>query len=222
MASSLKAYAPLLARRLDTTPAALYERQRALVRHGILEQSAGRGPGSGVQLGPYPVALLLVAVLATDSLSETPDKVRIFATAKSIAADGLCPLTRQRTFVEAIALVLDPAHEHWRKMVNITVHRTRATAAIKYGDSRGSTDSVFAAPAVDAKPQAATKLLVDAMLTRELIIDIAMDFKKIAESQQRAQSAVLQRTAVSEQRILPRRHRTVRSNRRGLKEGKKL
>jgi hypothetical protein len=223
MASSLKAYAPLLAWRLDTTPAALYERQRALVRDGILEQSEGRGPGSGVQLGPYPVALLLVAVLATDSLSETADRVRIFATARSIGADGLCPLTRKPTFVEAIALVLDPAHEHWRKMMNITVHRTRAAGVIKYRDNRGSTDSVFAAQVgVHAKQQAATKLLVDAMLTRELIIDIAMDLKKTAESQQRVQYAVLQRTAVSEQRIQPRRRRKMRANRRHLKEGKKL
>jgi hypothetical protein len=223
MASSLKAYAPLLASRLGTTPAALYERQRALVRDGILEQLAGRGPGSGVPLAPYPVALLLLAVLATDSLSETADKVRIFATAKPIAEDGRCPLTGKATFVEAMALVLDPVHEHWRNMKNITVHRTSARAVIKYGDGRGSTDSVFEGRvAREAKLQPPTQLLVDAILTRELIIDIAMDLKKTAESQQRARSAALQRTAVSGARIQPRGPRTVRANRRRLKEGKKL
>jgi hypothetical protein len=218
MPSSLKAYAPLLASRLGTTPAALYERQRALVRDGILEHSEGRGPGSGVQLGPYPVALLLVAVLATDSLSETVDKVRTFATAKSIAADGLCPLTRKPTFVEALALLLDYAHGHWRKMINVTVHRTRATAAIEYKDNSGSTASVFAAHVeIDARLPAPTKLVVNAMLTRDLIIDIAMDLKKVAQADQHARSAALQRTAESQQRMRPRHRRKVRATRR-LKE----
>lgn len=54
----------------------------------MLEQSEGRGPGSGVHAAPYSVALLLVAILATDSLSEIAEKVKIFAPAKSIAADG--------------------------------------------------------------------------------------------------------------------------------------
>jgi hypothetical protein len=214
MASSLKAYAPLLASRLGTTPAALYERQRALVRDGILEQFAGRGPGSGVSLAPYSVALLLLATLTTDSLSETADKVRIFATAKSIAEDGHCPLTGKATFVEALALVLDPMHEHWRTMKSITVHRTTVRAVINYGNERGSQDSVFEGRV--ARPP--TQLLVNAMLTRELIVDVAMDMKKTAESQQRARSAVLQRTAVSGARI-HRGRRTVRARRR-LKQGK--
>jgi hypothetical protein len=179
MASSLKAYAPLLSWRLRMTPAALYERQRALVRDGILEQSEGRGPGSGVHAVPYSVALLLVAVLATDSLSETTEKVRSFAAAKSIAADGLCPLTRKPTFVEAIALVLDTAHQHWRKIQSISVRRTSGHGVISSGDNFSRLDSIFAAQvSVDAKLQAPTKLVVDAMLTRDLIIDIAMDLKK--------------------------------------------
>jgi hypothetical protein len=45
---------------------------------------------SGVQVGPYPVALLLVAVLATDSLSETAEKVRIFATVRVTAVVSGC------------------------------------------------------------------------------------------------------------------------------------
>jgi len=217
MATSLKAYAPLLAWRLGTTPAALYERQRALVREGILEQLAGRGPGSGGSLTPYSVALLLLAILTTDSLSETADKVRIFATAKSIAEDGRCPLTGKATFVEALALVLDPVHGDWRNIKSITVHRKTVRAVINYGNERGSRDSVFEGRV--ARPP--TQLLVNAMLTRELIIDVAMDMKKAAESQQRARSAALQRTSVSGARI-HRGPRTVRANRRRLKEGRKL
>ena len=117
MASSLKAYAPLLAWRLRTTAAALYERQRALVRDGILEQSEGRGPGSGVHAAPYSVALLLVAILATDSLSETAAKVRSFRCSKIRRGRWPCTLTGKPTFVEAVAHVLDMAHQHWRKIV---------------------------------------------------------------------------------------------------------
>jgi hypothetical protein len=197
---SLKAYAPVLAWRLGMTPAALYERQRALVRDGILQQPEGRGPGSGVQVHPFAVALLLVAVLATDSLSETADKVRTFATAKSTARDGRCPLTRRQTFVEAMALVLDPAHEHWRKIVDITVHRTTGSAVIRFGDSLSSTASTFAAQAkADAKLPAPTKLAINATLMRDLIMAIVMDLRKIADSQQRGGSALLQLTAESEQ-----------------------
>jgi hypothetical protein len=222
MASSLKAYAPLLAWRLRTTPAALYERQRALVRDGILEQSEGRGPGSGVHAAPYSVALLLVAVLATDSLSETTAKVRSFAAAKSTAADGLCPLTRKPTFVEAIAQVLDTAHQHWRKIESISVRRTSGHGVIASGDKLSHVASIFAAQVpVDAKLQATTKLMVDAMLTRDLIIDIAMDLKKIAETQDRARAAALERRAESEQRIQPPRRRKVRANKRRPHEGRK-
>jgi hypothetical protein len=222
MAGSLKAYAPRLAWRLGTTPAALYERQRALVRDGLLDQSEGRGPGSGVQVGPYPVALLLVAVLATDSLSETAEKVRIFAPAKSTAVGGLCPLTGKQTFVEAVARVLDRRQPHWRKIESITVRRTSGHGVIASGDSLSHTDSIFAARGqADAKLRAPTKLIVDAILTRDLIIDIARDLKEIAESEQRARSAALQRTPESEQRSRRRGRTTGRAKARRLKEGKK-
>ncbi len=223
MASSLKAYAPLLASRLNTTPGALYERQRALVRDGMLEQSEGHGPGSGVHLSPYSVALLLVAVLATDSLSETAEKVRIFAMAKSTAAGGLCPLTGEQTFVEAVARVLDKGQPHWRKIQSITMRRTSGHGLIAYGDSFSHTDSIFAAQVpIDAKLRASTSLVVNAMLTRDLIIAIANDLKEIAESEQRARYAALQRTPESEQRIRRRDRNTVRPRGRRFKEGKKL
>ena len=224
MASSLKAYAPLLAWRLGTTPAALYERQRALVRDGILEQSEGRGPGSGVHAAPYSVALLLVAILATDSLSETAEKVKIFAPAKSAAADGHCTLTGEPTFVEAVALVLDMARQHWRKIVDITVSRTTGFSAIKYENNNlGSTDSIFAARVrANAKLRASTKLIVNAILKRDLIVAIAGDLKKLAESEQRNRSAALQRTEESEELIRRRGQRTGRANARRLKKEGKL
>jgi hypothetical protein len=222
MAGSLKAYAPLLAWRLGTTPAALYERQRALVHEGMLDQSTGRGPGSGVQVGPYPVALLLVAVLATDSLSETAEKVRIFAAAKGSTANGLCPLTGEQTFVEAVARVLDRGEPHWRKIQGITVRRTSGHGVIASGDNLSHTDSIFTAQVpIGAKLRASTKLVVNAMLTRDLIIDIATDLKKIADLERRRRSDALQIKPQTEQRITTRRYGPKSSNRGGPKEGKK-
>ena len=63
---SLKGLIPRLAHELGMTPDALYERQRALVRAGLLKGVEGKGPGSGVRATPYATALLLIAVLAAD------------------------------------------------------------------------------------------------------------------------------------------------------------
>lgn len=220
MTGSLKAYASLLAWRLGTTPAALYERQRALVRDGILDQSEGRGPGSGVQVGPYPVALLLVAILATDSLSETGEKARLFATAKASTADGLCPVTREQTFVEAVARVLESAH--WQKIKSITVGRTSGHGVIAFEDKLSHTDSIFAAQVPkDAKLRASTRLNVSAMLTRDLIIDIARDLKKIAESEQRSRSDALRIKPHPQKRGTGHRDRPRPSNKGRPKKGKK-
>jgi hypothetical protein len=66
-------------------------------------------------------------------------------------------------------------------------------------------ESTFAAqvPVNADELQASTKLVVDAMLRRDLIIGIAMDLKKLSQSQELARSAALQRTAASEQRSQP-------------------
>ena len=222
MASSLKAYVPQLAWRLGTTPAALYERQRALVRDGMLEHTGGRGPGSGVQVGPYPVALLLIAVLATDSLSETAEKVRILAAAKATTADGLCPLTGERTFVEVVARVLDRGQPHWRKIMSITVRRTSGHGIIECRDNFSHTSSIFAATMpIDAKLRASTRLVVNAMLTRDLVIDIATDLKKIADSEKHNRSDALQTKPQPEQRGTTLRDRPLLPIRGRPKKGKK-
>ena len=215
MTGSLKAYAPVLAWRLGTTPAALYERQRTLVRDVILHHPGGRGPGSGVQLVPYQVALLLLAVLATDSLTETGKKVKILAKAKSTADNGICPLTGESTFAEAVARVLDPTCDHWRGIVSITVHRTEGIGVISYNEALRSGGSVFAGPKQRGQLGAPTRLRVDATLTRDLIIAIAIDLKKDAETEQRARAAALEGVAGSEQRIRPhgRRRRSVKQPR---------
>lgn len=78
----LKAFIPRLSKELNIPEIALYERQRALVRAGLLEHTGGRGPGSGVRLTAESFAMLLTAILATTSLSETGTATRLLAKAK--------------------------------------------------------------------------------------------------------------------------------------------
>jgi hypothetical protein len=177
----------------------------------MLDQSAGRGPGSGVQVGPYPVALLLVAILATDSLSETAEKVRIFAAAKASTADGLCPLTGEQTFVQAVARVLDRSQPYWRKIETITVRRTSGQGVIAIGDNLRHADSIFAVQLpIDTKLRASTKVVVNAMLTCDLVIDIATDLKKIADTEERIRFDALQIKPRPESRVTPRGYRQSR------------
>jgi hypothetical protein len=124
----LKLYLPTLARMLGTTPAALYERQRALVRVGLLIPEKGRGPGSGVQIdaGGYSVAWLLIAVLATDNLSETDQRVAEIARTAPRPSSGY-----RKTFVDALAEILTTLREA-KSVTHVTIDRTAKSAEIGF------------------------------------------------------------------------------------------
>jgi hypothetical protein len=119
--------ATYLTRELNMTSDALYERQRALMRAGLLKSEEGWGPGSGVRATPHSVAMLLVAVLAADSLSEVAESTKRFALLK--AEKGVCPITGKKTFGTALAAILASPrlsqHAH-----TITVHRGGALGPI--------------------------------------------------------------------------------------------
>src|SRR5262245_9780419 len=102
--TSLKGLIPHLVKSLAITPAAIYERQRALVRVGLLRARPGRGPGSGVPADAKSVATLLISILATGSLSEVEDQTKAVASLKS--ANGRCKITGKRTFGAALAATL--------------------------------------------------------------------------------------------------------------------
>ena len=78
---SLKGYSTFLSEYLGLTPLAVYERQRALVRLGLLPE-AGRGPNSGVRATPVTTTPLLVTALVTDNLSEVDERVKRLLNAK--------------------------------------------------------------------------------------------------------------------------------------------
>jgi hypothetical protein len=127
--SSLKGYTPALARHLGTSPAALYERQRELVRSGALDAGDGRGPGSGVRATGPSVALLIIAVLATDSLSATGETVGLLAKAKTTS--DAHPFKGTKTLVDTLAFIL--TSKAWSsRIVQISIVRTQRIAVVQY------------------------------------------------------------------------------------------
>jgi hypothetical protein len=126
---SLKSYAPVLADYLGMTPDALYERQRVLVRSGALVAPVGRGPGSGIRAMPSSVTQMIMAVLATDSLSEIDEKTRKLGSGR--AEHNACPLTGANDFVGALELIL-ASEALANKVQEIEVARSNLKARIVY------------------------------------------------------------------------------------------
>ena len=121
------------------TEAAVYERQRALVRAGLLKTERGRGPGSGVRGTPESMALLLISLLATSNLSEVGVSTRIFANLGN--KEGSCPLTGKRTFVEAVTALL-ASKALAQRIITINVSQEIRETDIAYRDpSKGGSTS---------------------------------------------------------------------------------
>jgi hypothetical protein len=146
MTVSLKVFTPSLARLLGSTPAALYERQRALVRMGLLDAAEGHGPGSGVRTTAASVSLLLISAMASESLAAAEMRTGDIAAAAPV--DGECQLTGMRTFRDALASILTAASQSSR-VVEISVSRTAARAKIVYRAGRSTKVSEFIGPGSD-------------------------------------------------------------------------
>jgi hypothetical protein len=108
---SLKAFLPTLSRFVELSPAALYERQRALVRLELLPTPQARGRNSGGAMAtPDAVAMMLIAVLATDNLSDMDSRIGTLADQEAIdrrtGKATQCRITKGKTLREALATVL--------------------------------------------------------------------------------------------------------------------
>lgn len=131
---SLTSLIPALAPIFGLTEKALYERQKSLVRMKMLPTPQGRGRGSGAEATPENVALLIVAVMATDKQADD-ERVRKLALAPFVDGkkDG-CPWTGATMFKDALAFVLSPAAPRSKtgRHVHTSVHvvRNDATASI--------------------------------------------------------------------------------------------
>ena len=104
---SLTSLLPRISAPLGLTSAALYERQRALIRIGLLPSPQGRGKGSGAKANPDTVALLIISRLFTDNLSDANDAVRKLANAPfADRRRKACKWTGARIFRDAVSALL--------------------------------------------------------------------------------------------------------------------
>jgi hypothetical protein len=137
--ASLKAFLPQLAKIVDTTADTLYSRQRALTQMGLLKAVEGRGPGSGVPLSGEAVAAMIIALMASDSLLETDQ--RVARTCNAVASDGSCVWTGAATFQSALAAVL-LSEERVTSFMELTIARgVKATIQWDPGHSPPAADS---------------------------------------------------------------------------------
>jgi hypothetical protein len=142
--AGLKAFLPEISRIFSTTPAALYERQRALVRLGLLTGAEGRGPGSGVPLSADNLAALIIALAVTDNLSDTDARVQKLCDAAPVFK-SICPFTKATNLRAALAAVLSSA-KLAKQLWLFSVDRNELSAMILYKPRIRAFDSTFAQP----------------------------------------------------------------------------
>jgi hypothetical protein len=99
----LKTYLPQIAPMLGMSAEMAYERQRALVREGVLKPRPGRGPGSGVSADEDSLAVLLISILSHDLLTEAR-ATKVYC--ELISSQNKCPITGAKTFRKALSTIL--------------------------------------------------------------------------------------------------------------------
>jgi hypothetical protein len=110
---------------------ALYERQRALVRIGLLPPPSKTGRNSGGAMAtPGNVGIMLLSVLVTDRLSEMDDRILEFLMlhpapffVHPFANPDCCTLTGERTLYRAMQAILE--NRTAATYVEISVDRRR-------------------------------------------------------------------------------------------------
>jgi hypothetical protein len=98
----LKTYLTQIAPLLGMSAEMAYERQRALVREGILKLRPGRGPGSGVSADEDSLAVLLISILSHDLLTEA-SVTKFYCELRS---SKKCPVTGAKTLRTALSTIL--------------------------------------------------------------------------------------------------------------------
>lgn len=125
---------------IGLSPDALYTRQRALMRMGVLTAVPGRGPGSGAPLVGENVAALLISLMTADTLQETDQRVRAMCKARP-RENSECPWTGGKTFQDALGRVFD-SDEAWKSFAMLSVYRGQG-ALIQYGRPDSNFGSYF-------------------------------------------------------------------------------
>ena len=167
--ASIKSYVPALARIVQMSPAALYERHRALVRGGHLGNQ-GQGPGRGVRATPESIALLLLSIMSTDRLHESEARVQNLAQSRVIGFEGICPFTKQKSFLPALTDILESTRA--LSVAEIIISRTADIAQVKWWERRS--EDVTTVEFRGRRRQEAT-IAVSATLNHEALLKIAED-----------------------------------------------
>ena len=147
---SLQGCLPALAEVLNVNRTTLYERQRALVREGLLDALPGHGRGSGVRATPESVAMLTIGMLASVNLADVGPLARSLGRATSI--DSECPLTGAKTFHAALSRIF--SDESLAKRVggiSVQVNAGRAAIGFDGSDAERDMDSVSLKSALESR-----------------------------------------------------------------------
>jgi hypothetical protein len=170
---SLKAFTPVLAGALGLTPAAMYERQRALIRANVLPAPVGRGRGHGLPANAETVAWMIIAAMVTDNLSDTDDRVQKLANAKFLEQlrrerNG-CGLTRKRNFRDALVAILSSEKLATAvSSVRVVRHNLAASIYFKFGNRGSVRSSAFGAE----RDWSSECMVVEANINGELLLAI--------------------------------------------------
>ncbi len=170
--TSLKTYTAKLAELLGISPAVIYERQRALVKAGLLIYDKGRGPGSGVKVTPESVATLILATLSANNLAETAErtldvgKARSTKASKELFLDAFVDLLKSRKLAATV-------HQ-------VTISRSSPDASIFFGRTGLHIAHRFAHGS-RRKPSVRIIAEIDGDVVREVADDLA----KIVDSEAR-------------------------------------
>ena len=176
----LKTYLPQIAPLLGMSAEMAYERQRALVREGVLKPRPGRGPGSGVSADEDLLAVLLISVLSHDLLTEA-SATKVYCELRS--SQNKCPVTGAKTFRTALSTILaNPVLPAEAILVEV-MRGGEPTADVSFADEDMDVTSTFRRdkwkPGLSGFP--ANKVFrivqIDQDLLRRLAEDIAQ-FKK--------------------------------------------
>jgi hypothetical protein len=131
--ASLTSFLPKLAPHFGMTLAAVYERQRALVRLGLLPKPQGRGRGAGAQATSETVALICMSILATDNLSEMDERIATLASApiNTHYKKKYCRLTGAGDFRGALTRIMGDV-DLARRVTSVDVRRKELTATVHW------------------------------------------------------------------------------------------
>jgi hypothetical protein len=192
MAPSLRSYLPKLSELLGLTPIALYERQRELVRAGLLKSEGTRGPGAGVRLSAESIAVLLISALATDNLSQVAERTSELAAATSLVYDENsgsppkripCPVTGASRFKDVLTkIIADP--QLAKRASRVTVRRDVREADImmttlSMGNSQEMKRIYFTPRRHSRQPQFGRRgISVTARMEKDTLIKIANDLAR--------------------------------------------